>query len=45
MTEKVGIVGIEHTKLGKRTDATPRELAHEAVTQALEDAGACIKPI
>jgi len=40
LTEKVGIVGIGHTKLGKRTDATLRERAHEAVTPGLEDAGA-----
>jgi len=38
-TEKVGIVGVGHTKFGKRTDATIRELAHEAVKPALEDAG------
>ncbi len=34
MTEKVGIVGIGHTKLEKKTGATLRELAHEAVTPA-----------
>ncbi len=46
MTEKVGIVGIGHAKFGKkRTDATLRELAHEAVTPALEDAGVDTKDI
>jgi len=39
LTEKVGIVGVGHAKFGKRTDATIRELAHEAVKPALEDAG------
>lgn len=39
MTGKVGIVGVGHAKFGKRTDATIRELAHEAVEPALEDAG------
>jgi len=41
----VGIVGIGHAKFGKRTDATLRELAHEAVTPALEDAGIDTKDI
>jgi len=45
LTEKVGIVGIGHAKFGKRTDATLRELAHEAVTPALEDAGVDMKDI
>jgi acetyl-CoA C-acetyltransferase len=39
MNDKVGIVGIGHSKFGKRTDVTIRELAHEAVVPALEDAG------
>jgi len=39
LTEKVGVVGIGHAKFGKRTDATIRELAHEATIPALEDAG------
>jgi len=39
LSEKVGIVGVGHAKFGKRTDATIRELAHEAVRPALEDAG------
>ena len=38
MTEKVAVVGIGHAKFGKRTDATIRELAAEAVAPALEDA-------
>jgi len=41
----VGIVGIGHAKFGKRTDATLRELAHEAVTRALEDAKINVKDI
>ena len=45
MTQKVGIVGIGHAKFGKRTDATLRELAHEAVTRALEDAKINVKDI
>lgn len=39
MTEKIGVIGIGHARFGKRTDATIRELAHEAVEPALEDAG------
>ncbi len=39
MTERIGVVGIGHARFGKRTDATIRELAHEAVRPALEDAG------
>jgi len=39
LAEKVGIVGVGHAKFGKRTDATVRELAHEAVQPALADAG------
>ncbi len=38
MTGKVGVVGIGHAKFGKRSDATIRELAFEAVKPALEDA-------
>jgi len=38
LTEKVAVVGIGHAKFGKRTDATIRELAAEAVAPALEDA-------
>ncbi len=41
----MGIVGIGHAKLGKRADATLRELAHEAVIPALEDAGVYTKDI
>jgi len=45
LTQKVGIVGIGHTKFGKRTNATLRELAYEAVTRALEDAEINVKDI
>jgi len=45
LTQKVGIVGIGHAKFGKRTDATLRELAYEAVTRALEDAKINVKDI
>ena len=45
MTQKVGIAGIGHAKFGKRTDTTLRELAHEAVTRALEDAKINVKDI
>jgi len=38
LTDRVAVVGIGHAKFGKRTDATIRELAHEAATPALEDA-------
>jgi len=36
---RVGIVGVGHARFGKRSDATIRELAHEAVVPALENAG------
>jgi len=39
LTERIGVIGIGHAKFGKRADATIRELAHEAVEPALEDAG------
>lgn len=45
MTKKVGVVGIGHAKFGKRSDVTIRELAHEAVKPALEDAGITTKEI
>jgi acetyl-CoA C-acetyltransferase len=45
LTKKVGVVGIGHAKFGKRADATIRELAHEAVKPALEDAGITTKEI
>ena len=35
---RVGIVGIGHSKFGKRSDASLRELAFEAYSAALEDA-------
>ena len=35
---KVGIVGIGHSKFGKRSDASLRELAFESYSAALEDA-------
>jgi acetyl-CoA C-acetyltransferase len=45
LTKKVGVVGIGHAKFGKRSDVTIRELAHEAVKPALEDAGITTKEI
>jgi len=45
LNTRVGIVGIGHARFGKRTDATIRELAHEAVAPALEDAGNCADEI
>jgi acetyl-CoA C-acetyltransferase len=36
---KVAVVGIGHTKFGKRNDVTVRELAFEAVKEAFEDSG------
>lgn len=36
---RVAVVGVGHGKFGKRTDATLRELAYEAVIPALNDAG------
>ena len=42
---KVGIVGVGHAKFGKRSDATIRELAHEAVVPALEDAGITVRDL
>jgi len=45
LNTKVGIVGIGHAKFGKRSDATIRELAYEAVVPALEDAGNCADEI
>jgi len=45
LTGKVGIVGVGHAKFGKRTDVTLRELAHEAVKPALEDAEIDLKDI
>src|SRR5216683_8068068 len=34
---RIGIIGVGHTKFGKRSDASLRELAFEAYRQALED--------
>lgn len=45
MTQKVGVVGVGQGKFGKRTDATLRELAYQAVALSLEDAGISIKDI
>lgn len=36
---KVAVVGVGHSKFGRRTDATYCEIAFEAVKEALEDAG------
>jgi acetyl-CoA C-acetyltransferase len=35
---RIGIVGVGHTKFGKRSDASLRELAFEAYSSALDDA-------
>ena len=35
---RVGIIGVGHTKFGKRSDASLRELAFEAYSAALDDA-------
>src|SRR5947208_7789840 len=35
---RVAIVGVGHSKFGKRTDASLRELAFEAYSSALDDA-------
>jgi len=42
---KVGIVGVGHARFGKRSDATIRELAHEAVVPALEDAAITVRDL
>src|SRR2546425_2407898 len=34
----IGIIGVGHTKFGKRSDASLRELAFEAYSSALDDA-------
>jgi acetyl-CoA C-acetyltransferase len=36
---KIAIVGVGHSKFGKRSDASLRELAFEAYSQAMDDAG------
>src|SRR2546421_4913687 len=35
---RVGIIGVGHSKFGKRTDASLRELAFEAYSSAVDDA-------
>src|SRR5438128_12622739 len=35
---RIGIIGVGHTKFGKRSDASLRELALEAYSSALDDA-------
>ncbi|MEM2336253.1 MAG: thiolase domain-containing protein [Candidatus Bathyarchaeia archaeon] len=37
--KKVAVVGVGHSKFGRRTDATYCEIAFEAVKEALEDVG------
>ncbi|MEM2368229.1 MAG: thiolase domain-containing protein [Candidatus Bathyarchaeia archaeon] len=37
--KKVAVVGVGHSKFGRRTDATYCEIAFEAIKEALEDAG------
>lgn len=43
--EKVGIVGIGHTKFGERRDASLRELAFEAVSECLNDADISLEEV
>ncbi|HZD12424.1 MAG TPA: hypothetical protein VE177_02770, partial [Candidatus Binatus sp.] len=38
MNSKVGIIGVGHSAFGKRSDASLRELAFEAYSEALTDA-------
>ena len=45
LKQKIGIVGIGHTKFGKRPDVTLRELAHEATKPALDDAKISTKDV
>ncbi|TMI54500.1 acetyl-CoA acetyltransferase, partial [Candidatus Bathyarchaeota archaeon] len=35
---RIGIIGVGHSKFGKRSDASLRELAFEAYSSALDDA-------
>jgi len=44
-SRRVGIVGVGHSKFGRRDDVTLQELAFEAVKEALEDAGITIRDI
>ncbi len=37
--KRVGVVGVGHSKFGKRPDVSLRELAHEAVRESFLDAG------
>ncbi|MCS7139247.1 MAG: thiolase domain-containing protein [Candidatus Nezhaarchaeota archaeon] len=39
MVRRVAVIGVGHSKFGRRSDATYCELAFEAVKEALEDAG------
>lgn len=39
MTRKVAVVGIGHSRFGRRTDVNIAELAFESIKQAVEDAG------
>ncbi|BFH72841.1 thiolase domain-containing protein [Sulfurisphaera javensis] len=45
MNRKVAVIGVGNSKFGKRDDVTIRELAWEAVKEALEDAGLTQKDI
>ncbi|MDG6898401.1 MAG: thiolase domain-containing protein [Nitrososphaerota archaeon] len=42
---RVAVVGVGHSKFGKRTDANVAELAFESIKQAVEDAGVDRKDI
>ena len=37
--KRVGVVGVGHSKFGKRPDVSLRELAHEATRKCFTDAG------
>jgi acetyl-CoA C-acetyltransferase len=39
LTRKVAVVGIGHSRFGRRTDVNVAELAFESIKQAIEDAG------
>ncbi|MHA2496224.1 MAG: thiolase domain-containing protein [Candidatus Hodarchaeales archaeon] len=42
---RVGVIGVGHSKFGKRAEATIRDLSHEAVKPAFEEAGLTPKDV